>query len=60
MAFEDARVTVAGTGRVVPVAVWYPVVAAADPSSKKILSAPHTAAAAAYPPSPSRESRACS
>ena len=50
VAFEDARVTVAGTGQVVPVAVWYPVVAAADPLVEKNPSPrPTPAAAATYP-----------
>jgi len=51
VAFEDARVTVAGTGQVVPVAVWYPVVVAvADPLVEKNPSPrPTPAAAATYP-----------
>ena len=50
VAFEDARVTVAGTGQVVPVAVWYPVVAVADPLVEKNPSPrPTPAAAATYP-----------
>jgi dienelactone hydrolase len=49
VAFEDARVTVAGTGQVVPVAVWYPTVVA-DPLVEKDPSLrPTPAAAATYP-----------